>query len=140
MLNGIAGSPTGVQGPIADIDLSQNIELSQTVVDLSSEMQHMMFGMFNQNASVTVGGLSISISGEATIRCPVHGSIAGAETLHLKFPEGIDEKYCLRCLRDQLRKTVAPLGEAMILPSDSSSITTLSRYEILKRENNEKIT
>jgi hypothetical protein len=150
----ISGSPTGIHGSTelngspTGVGIQGSIEPSLRVVNseigaINSEIQ--TFGM--PYPSVTLGGLSISMSddrinlsmsNEAIIQCPVHGSIAGAETLRMTFPEGTDERYCLRCLRDQLRKTVAPLGEAVIPLSDSSSIKTLSRYDILRRENDEK--
>jgi len=77
------------------------------------------------------------VQGPTTYQCPVHGTIT--EILSFNFG-AIGEKYCLWCLRDRLRKTMVPLSEASIPPSDSSSVITLSRYEILRRENDEKAT
>jgi hypothetical protein len=106
----ISESPTGVQGPIGNF--GSDISPSQ---------------------SLDIAGSII----ETTYQCPVHGTIT--EILSFNFG-AIGEKYCLWCLRDRLRKTMVPLSEASIPPSDSSSVITLSRYEILRRENDEKAT
>ena len=67
------------------------------------------------------------------LSCPVHGQ--NPNTLSFNFPEhGINEDYCLICLRDALRKILTPLNEGggEIRQQPKEPGISISRYEIAK--------
>lgn len=71
--------------------------------------------------------------------CPIHGDLGGYH-MSFNFPEhGINETYCLICLRDALRKIMNPLdeggGEVPQEPKEPG--VSFSRYDIAKQSDDE---
>jgi len=82
---------------------------------------------------------AIPINNNVVQTCPVHGETPNI--LSLNFPDhGINEDYCLICLRDAIRKILTPLNEGggEIPQKPQKPGISISRYEIAKDSSNNK--
>ena len=81
---------------------------------------------------------SLRINNQTSYYCPIHGPI-GAHVMSFDLP-GVNETYCIMCMRDLLRKSLIPLNEGGGMIEKSPGESGVSRYEIAKQsETKEKI-